>query len=312
MHGSGRQVNAAQAAPVGIFLVGAQRCGTTAWFDYLAAHPGIAALRRKEPSYFAPDLPFPARVTSLADYHALRSPDPEGTPRRGLDGSTCYLFSEVAAAAIHAYNPAAHIVILLRRPEEFLPSVHALLRLRGYETAPHFEDGWRLEEPRSRGLPLPGRCPHPVLLRYRYMARLGEQLARYTARFPPEQIAVMDFDDWRRDPGRAYRALLGFLGLPDDGRQHFERVNESVRWRSPRLEDVLRSKHRAASLFRGLLRRLPAPGGRNGIEQLRRLNRIAIRTPPLNALLAAEVRDTLAEDQALLDRLAGPLRILRH
>ena len=299
-------------APVGIFLVGAQRCGTTAWFDYLSSHPDVAAPRIKEPNHFTTDIPAARRVTNLADYHALYGPALAGGTRRGLDASTSYLYSTEAAAAIRRYNPEARIVVLLRPPEDFLPSLHAHLCRKGYETATRFEEAWQLQAPRLRGLALPAGCPHPVLLRYLHLARLGRQLARYTAHFPPEQIAVLDLADWRADPRGAYRALLEFLALPDDGRTHFPAVHESVRLRTPTLEAALRSPRRPAQLLRAGLRRLPAAQGLPWIERLRQLNRVPARWPPLGAALAAELRQTLAEDQALLQRLADPLRILRR
>jgi hypothetical protein len=36
-------------------IVGAMKCGTTSLFNYLAAHPEVAACRTKEPNYFSSD-----------------------------------------------------------------------------------------------------------------------------------------------------------------------------------------------------------------------------------------------------------------
>lgn len=290
------------------FIVGAQRCGTTAWFDYLGSHPEVRVTRLKEPNFFTTDIPVARRVTTLADYHALFGPAPFGRDQRGLDASTSHLFSAQAAAAIHAYNPAARIIVLLRPPLAFLPSLHAHLRRRGFESALSFAEAWQLEARRAQGLALPPRCIHPVLLRYRHLARLGEQLSRYTALFPPSQIAVLDFDDWRQNPRRAYLALLAFLQLADDGRQVFPRINEASQARSRLLDWCLRSPRRAPTLLRAGLRQLPG----SVIESLKRLNAAPLHVAPLGGTLAEEVLHTLAEDQALLDRLAQPLRLLRR
>jgi len=58
------------------FIVGAARCGTTALFDYLAAHPGVFLPERKEPTYFCTDLRTYGEVATLTEYEALFSPAP--------------------------------------------------------------------------------------------------------------------------------------------------------------------------------------------------------------------------------------------
>ena len=302
----------AAEARVGLFIVGAQRCGTTAWFDYLASHPAVVTPPCKEPNFFTTDFPVARRASSVADYHALFGRWPPGAGGLGLDASTSYLFSTEAAAAIHAYNPAARILVLLRPPLAFLPSLHAHLRLRGFENAATLEQAWQLEAARMQGLELPPRCPDPVLLRYRHLARLGEQLARYTALFPAQQIAVMDFEDWRPDPRRAYLALLQFLQLEDDGRHVFPKVNEAAQHRSPLLDRGLRSPHPLAVLLRASLRRLPTGTGRSLLDEVKRLNRAPLQGAGLSERLTSEILHALADDQALLDRLATPLRLLRR
>ena len=38
-----------------LFIVGAPKCGTTAWAQYLNTHPKIGFSNRKEPHYFCDD-----------------------------------------------------------------------------------------------------------------------------------------------------------------------------------------------------------------------------------------------------------------
>ncbi|MGH9659263.1 MAG: hypothetical protein ACRD96_12020 [Bryobacteraceae bacterium] len=93
-------------------MVGAPRCGTTAIFHLLAKHPDISVSDPKEPHYFCADfheesdresgggMRFPVRTE--AQYLALfcdlsRTVVAEATP--------AYLYSQVAAARISAFNP---------------------------------------------------------------------------------------------------------------------------------------------------------------------------------------------------------------
>ena len=49
-----------------LFIVGAPKCGTTAWVEYLRTHPDIFFPEIKEPHYFATDLPGMRWTDSLA------------------------------------------------------------------------------------------------------------------------------------------------------------------------------------------------------------------------------------------------------
>jgi hypothetical protein len=57
------------------------------------------------------------------------------------------------------------------------------------------------------------------------MPLLGSQLRRVLEIFPRSQVGWWFFDDLMADPGRVYRDVLSFLGVPDDGRQDFPRIN---------------------------------------------------------------------------------------
>src|SRR5690242_7658624 len=59
----------------GLFIVGAPKCGTTAWVKYLGEHAQIAFSKIKEPHYFALDLPGFREVETQREYEALFSAD---------------------------------------------------------------------------------------------------------------------------------------------------------------------------------------------------------------------------------------------
>jgi len=98
------------------FIVGAARCGTTALFNYLAAHPAVFLPERKEPGYFCTDLRTYGEVATLTEYEALFSP---ALPH-ALTGeaSVLYLYSKVAIGQIMAHNVNAKIIAMLRNPIE--------------------------------------------------------------------------------------------------------------------------------------------------------------------------------------------------
>src|SRR5689334_3497502 len=104
-----------------LFIVGAPKCGTTAWVEYLRTHPDIFFPAVKDHCYFAFDLPNLRLTSNEADYAQLFADG--GDAKIIGEASAMYLFSKDAARAIRAHNPGAKILIFLREQENYLPSL---------------------------------------------------------------------------------------------------------------------------------------------------------------------------------------------
>ena len=212
-----------------LFIVGAPKCGTTAWFEYLRAHPDIFFPDSKEDCFFALDLPKFRFVRSEPEY--LRLFAERGSAKVVGEASAMYLFSEAAANAMRNFNPSAKILIFLRDQEEFLPSLHNQFLREFSEEIEDFEMVWRLSGRRPPET-VPATCLEPRTLDYAAMGRFREQVERYFAAYPGEQIRVIRFRDWTADPRATYLDILQFLGLDDDGRTDFPKVNPGTTYRS--------------------------------------------------------------------------------
>ena len=223
-----------QASPrrPNLFIVGAPKCGTTAWVEYLRTHPDIFFPNSKEDCFFALDLPKFRFIHSEAEYSKLFVES--GNARIVGEASAMYLFSAAAAKAIRDYNAEAQILIFLREQEEFLPSLHHQFLREFSEEIEDFETVWKLSGKRPPKT-IPPTCLEPRTLDYAAMGRFSEQVGRYLAVFPAEQVRVIRFHDWTADPRAAYLEILDFLGLDDDGRNEFPRINQGVTYRSRRL-----------------------------------------------------------------------------
>ena len=221
-------VNAASDSPrkANFFIVGAPKCGTTAWYEYLRSHPDVFFPDLKEPCFFATDFPSLRQVRSEPGYNELFVDS--GPSKIVGDASADYLFSTTAAEGIRCYNPGSKILILLRDHEEFLPSIHNQHLFGFWEDIEDFERAWRLSEHRQA----PAACTEPRMLDYRAMGRFGEQVERYLDAFPTDHVLVLHFRDWTRDPRSTYRRVLEFLELADDGRTDFPRINEGASYRA--------------------------------------------------------------------------------
>jgi Sulfotransferase domain len=220
------------AAP-DFYIVGHHKSGTTALYQMLKQHPQIYMPALKEPRFFAPDLRAllgdNGRLpSSWEEYLALFAPaSPE--QRRG-EASPSYLRSEVAARLISRARPDARIIALLREPADFVRSLHLHLLKEAVETEPDLAAAVAREAIEREGR---------RVLRYSDHVRYVEQLRRYHAVFPREQVLVVIYDDFRADNQAAVRAVLRFLNVDERIVLAPVEANVGVRVRSPRLRRVV-------------------------------------------------------------------------
>ena len=218
-----------------LFIVGAPKCGTSAWVSYLSGHNDVFFSPAKEPHFFCEDFPQYRWAKSLEEYEKLFA----GAKTEKIVGeaSVRYLFSKVAAYNINAYNPDARILVFLRQQSNFLPSYHHQLLYNLDETIADFETAWRLSLGGGKR-EIPPTCREPAFLDYPNVGRFSEQLERYADLFPAENIKVIWFDDWTNDTRSTYTDILDFLELPDDGRTDFAVVNSAKYHRSQLIGDL--------------------------------------------------------------------------
>lgn len=203
------------------FVVGHQKCGTTALYLMLRRHPQVFMPDVKEPRFFATDLrsrfagqiPAPGRPRTLEDYLGLFAAATSG--QKIGEASPQYLRSREAPQQIAALRPDARIVAILREPASFLRSFHLQMVSSNVETQRDLQCALALEEARRQGRRIPHRCHHPEALLYAEHVRYVEQLRRFGEHFAPEQMLVLIYDDFRADNEGTMRRVLRFLEVED-------------------------------------------------------------------------------------------------
>lgn len=301
------QANAAPAPP-DFAIVGAAKCGTTALYTYLAAHPGIAMSCRKEPCFWSPDITRTPRVKTRKGYDALWAGATPGALRG--EASTAYIESRLAIAAILCERPDAQLIAMVRNPVEMAAARHSDLLHRFQEDIGDFETAWRLQEVRRRGERLPPECTELQSLQYAEGARIGDVLERFFDTVPEAQRLAIVFDDLKADPRAVYLRTLGFLGLPDHAVEGFASVHANRNLISPRLSAFHRSLPRRLG---GLYAPARAAARRLGISPSAVVNRLNVRNgprPPLRPAFAAELIETFKPQVAKVEALLG--RDLSH
>jgi hypothetical protein len=216
----------AAVRPLPDFLViGAQKAGTTALYAYLRQHPGITGPSWKEVSFF--------------DRHYARGEAwyrgnfPNSLRARGLVGeaSPSYLFHPLAPERVAALVPDAKLIALVRNPVDRAYSHYQHEVALGREPL-SFEDALAAEGERLRGEEErlrsdPSYFSH-AWWNYTYRARglYADQLERWLALFPPEQLLVLPSEELGADPEAGYAQVLAFLGAAPHRLDSYPRVFE--------------------------------------------------------------------------------------
>jgi hypothetical protein len=268
------------------FVVGHAKSGTTALYEMLRSHPQLYMPDLKETRFFARELhPTLQRSSShpgtLDDYLSLFEP---ATPaQRTGEASPSYLRSHTAARRIAELQPQARIIAILREPTSFLRSLHLQLLEAHVETERDLRRAIEREPLRRRERDTGDSAVEQGLL-YSEHVRYVEQLQRYHAAFPPEQVLVLIYDDFRADNERAVRQVLRFLEVDDTLPIQVTGANPTVRVRSPGLYGLVRSLYLGEGPVTGPIKAAikaltPRQQRRVGMVALRR--RVLYGAPPV-------------------------------
>ena len=207
-----------QASMPNLLILGAAKSGTSSLYRYLSQHPQVFMSRFKEPTFFVwegreYDIRGPGveeigkgMVKDIDSYLRLFS-DARHQRIRG-EASTGYLHTPGVAERIRHRIPEARLMAILRNPIDRAYSAFLHARRLGLEPISNFEQALDDE-------------PHRVrngwigLTTYATVGMYAEQLERYLAVFPCQQIRVYLFDDLVRDPMSVSQDAYRYLGVDD-------------------------------------------------------------------------------------------------
>jgi Sulfotransferase family len=199
-------------------VIGVAKAGTTSFYRYFDQHPDVFMYPEKGTNYFGyedardwkwadegePPLLRHFRVATFEEYEAAFAGSAE--ERAVGEVSPQYFRSPTAAERMHDRLPEVQVIVSLRNPAERAFSGY-LMRIR-------------------RGEPV--KNPAEDLSADSSHVREGfyyRRMKRYFDVFPREQIKVLLFDDFRRDPAQVMKELFSFIGVdpgfrPDTESRH--------------------------------------------------------------------------------------------
>ncbi len=219
-------------APPDFVGVGAQRAGTTRWFELIAAHPEVVPPRAaaKELHYF--DRYFAADF-GAADAAGYAEHFPRDRGRKAGEWTPLYMAAPWIPPLLAASAPSARLLVLLRDPvERFLSGLQHDTHLAG-----------------DQGQPLSQLAPVEAFARGFYHA----QLRRLLNHFERSQVLVLQYERCSEDPLTELRKTFEFIGLdpgfvpdsrvapPEPAALEADAAGRSARRLRPRLQ---RGRHR--------------------------------------------------------------------
>jgi hypothetical protein len=221
-----------------LIIAGANKCGTTSLFRYLAAHPDVTGSIIKEAGFFHGDLPLEPAAARKA-YSTLFGPA-ESQRRVLLEGTPTYLDGGVQIAqTIRRIVPDARLVFLLREPAERLASYYR--SKQGLKSAPTY--GLSFDEfvdaaKAAESVPTQDRTAQQSQLLHQFeKGRYAEHLEDFLEVFGAHDILVLFYDDLRADARAVTERAAAFAGLAPDfyANHNFSVENRSRSHRSDSL-----------------------------------------------------------------------------
>lgn len=181
--------------------IGAEKSGTSWLFKNFNLHPALFMPHSKELYYFNR---YYWHRPSIINYRYDKPDDwylnfYQDAPQGKVLGEICpaYIMDPHAAEKIFNFNPDMKIIAMLRHPVERAFSQY-LFYIQLGELAPHvsFSEAISMD--------------NEILKRGLYF----QQLERYYALFPKENILVLLFDDLLTDSQKVLDSAIDFLGIP--------------------------------------------------------------------------------------------------
>jgi len=201
------------------FIVGSGKAGTSSLYNYLNDIPGIYMSPVKEPRYFSKQRNFP-------ENHSVLNPTQgeekylrlfENVKDEKIIGeATPYLKNPKAPYLIFEKVPNASILITLRNPIEKVYSEY-LMKKRNERISANFHEyvqtGLDDTNPKNRyGI---------------FRGLYYDDVKRYLDVFGKDQVKIIIFEEWIKDPKPTLNEILKFLGLTGTSLDNFQNITHN-------------------------------------------------------------------------------------
>lgn len=238
------------------YIVGAQKCGTTALYSLLRQHKDVFLPHLKESHFFAlggarphPQITTVKKLNTKVIWNEVDYLELFSGAKERICGEVCstYLYAKDAALEIAEKRPDAKIVILLRNPVDRSFSAYNHMRARGVEHLSTFESA-------VAGDAKPIGTEWLAMAPYKDGSRYAAQVKRYLTAFGLDQVLIIKFDDFILDPISVANEVLKFIGLqPLNDDVKLEQINKTHIIYNPLVRQILINQRFGIKTLRRLL-----------------------------------------------------------
>jgi len=261
--------------PIDVFIIGAQKAGTTSLKGYLADHPMICAHDQLEMPFFVND-----HLYSLGYPSAFKRYFPHFEPGQTILAKNVDVYTNISALQLlHKHNPEVRIILLLRNPVDRAYSAYWYARQKGWEPISSFDQAVWLD---------PARFPDPILQRHcAYLDRgsYARWLKKTYQFFPNENVWVYLFEVLKAEPGSICNDVLHKLGLSPVPLENYRSAPVQNRAALPRSATLAKLVFQPGQIkpLREILRRFLPDDARDRIKGwISQMNKKTFAYPPMN------------------------------
>lgn len=187
-------------------IIGAQKSGTTSLYEYLTAHLLIDSAKKKEVHFF--NLNYKKGEKWYHQFFPWHKAHLQG------EGSPYYLFDDSVATKVKAYNPKIKLIVILRDPIERAFSHYRMNVKLGVEDL-SFVDALNAEEERTKENDALNASNPKLLYSYKQRGLYYEQINHWLKHFPKEQLMILKYEAFFKNPWSEVQQVYRFLNLPD-------------------------------------------------------------------------------------------------
>ena len=230
-------------------IAGASRCGTTALYEWLAAHPEVTVSTPKETRYFmdsnCPLLNPSANFHShkLSKYPSFFAGPGAQSAKIVLEATPDYLYQQTALAEIPTLTPQVKVLILLRNPAHRALSLYRFARDNQRVISNDVTFERFVTESTKQSAFFDSR---PILKAGIENGKYVKYLKAWKNALPPERLLILASEQLWLNPATQMAAISDFLNIDASiwNSYSFPRSNASVRRRFPHLRSALRRSSR--------------------------------------------------------------------
>ena len=225
---------------INCFLIGAQKAGTSSFYDWISQHPEIEGpSQMKDLHFFTLNKYFQKGNSWLESFYGNKN----GAKLR-LQGAVNYIFLEEAPQKVLEYNAESKFILILRDPVKRAFSAFKYFEKLGVEKR-------LFTESLSDELMKPG-CDDHFRNNFTYINHgyYCKQLKRWLKYFRKEQFCILIYEEVFKNPGIYIRQVFEFLGVDPEFKPQLMRKNETgevkYKWlnnlifANPKLKKVLK------------------------------------------------------------------------